>query len=617
MYKVINPIEINPIYELDLEENNDTGPLQKVIHFLQDKPNLLDNQIFYFMKENGETLQYMLKLLPFSVILKLYQEYNWLKHYWSQEILENIIFLSKMRFYTHYYNGEYEMAKRELIILNNQINRNINFNLVIFKRRISFLQYFFPSVNFNDFIFGGNAILYLGSKGIKLKTITLYPKTFKFSFTNKICKDEMANLYIKGINLTIKINNGYPKNPLDLIVNGLESCIYDGENILCTPDFYQNLEDMKPQEMVHVELEPYPYLTKVVKQIKVNKHLINENIGLNMCYRCKKFYNQSIIIDRYIDFCLTCGLFNYEKREDHVDLKDKVAFVTGIRQKIGLSIALKLLRCGAKVIGTTRFPQFTWYNYAKQPDFDEWKDKLVIYKCDFLNINKVHEMIVYLKTHNISIIINNACQTIKASPIYYEKLTCVEESIKCLTYEGNISTEANITGDELIQIGKVIEFNNFDDVLDIPIKDQSSWVKHIGDIDPGEIMEATVINQMVPTLIINSLKNELVGDKFIINVTCLEGTFNCNKTGAHPHTNMCKAAMNMLIRTLFEEGDLNVYSIDPGFVSGVNPQMNHYPLSTDDASAQILYPIIQFYKGKRLPKSIEWCHIRGYQPTAW
>lgn len=105
--------------------------------------------------------------------------------------------------------------------------------------------------------------------------------------------------------------------------------------------------------------------------------------------------------------------------------------------------------------------------------------------------------------------------------------------------------------------------------------------------------------------------------RFIIQVTALEGQFQTSKTSMHAHTNMCKAAMNMLIRTIAEEKEPEqyVFSINPGLVSGVNPQDNHYPLSAEDGASRILYPIIEFYNSNPLPK--DWIHLRNYKLEPW
>jgi hypothetical protein len=104
---------------------------------------------------------------------------------------------------------------------------------------------------------------------------------------------------------------------------------------------------------------------------------------------------------------------------------------------------------------------------------------------------------------------------------------------------------------------------------------------------------------------------------FIINVTAYEGTFYRRKTGMHPHTNMCKVAMDMLISTISDENepDLFCYTINPGYVSGVNPQEDSYPVSTQDGASKILYPIIQYFNGTPLPKDC--IKMANYEKDKW
>jgi len=163
-----------------------------------------------------------------------------------------------------------------------------------------------------------------------------------------------------------------------------------------------------------------------------------------------------------------------------------------------------------------------------------------------------------------------------------------------------------------------IVFNNFLDIFDS--KYENSWNKNIGDIDPDEILEATLINQLMPTLIINEVIPYMKCPKFVINVTCLEGQFDTRKTSCHPHTNMCKSAMNMLIKTLSElsetkQNQIYSFAIDPGFVSGVLPQHENFPLTPLDGASRILDPIIQYYSGSPLPR--DWIKLRNYMPCKW
>lgn len=249
------------------------------------------------------------------------------------------------------------------------------------------------------------------------------------------------------------------------------------------------------------------------------------------------------------------------------------------------------------------------------------------------------KQIEQIETNCINIIINNACQTVKQSKTLNHKIKMLESETK-IFIENNNYDENNINKILIEQINsdtiifnskscKIIsssehikkELNVFNDFKDDELRMTGlSWDKSIEDIDPTEIVEATLINQLVPTLIINSLKKKMIGStpKFIINVTALEGQFDYKKkTDKHLHTNMCKAAMNMMIRTLCEDPDkdLHVYCIDPGYVSGVCPQLDNYPVSMHDGASRIVYPILRFFNNDPLPK--EWVKMRNFDPVAW
>src|SRR5690606_27531594 len=128
------------------------------------------------------------------------------------------------------------------------------------------------------------------------------------------------------------------------------------------------------------------------------------------------------------------------------------------------------------------------------------------------------------------------------------------------------------------------------------------------DISQKELLSANIINLIVPELLINSLKSTMNEPTFIIQVTATEGDFNKSvKKPFHPHTNACKAGLNMLTQTINFEfaGKPNkfAYSIDPGFVSGVT-KLSDYPLKPEDGAARILDPIIMYFNGSSLDKKI-------------
>ena len=120
----------------------------------------------------------------------------------------------------------------------------------------------------------------------------------------------------------------------------------------------------------------------------------------------------------------TAATFNFAKRTELADLRGRVALLTGGRVKIGYQAGLKLLRAGARLIVTTRFPRDSAARYAREPDFEEWSDRLEIFGLDLRHTPSVeafcHEL---LATHDrLDFIINNACQTVRRPPAFYEHM---------------------------------------------------------------------------------------------------------------------------------------------------------------------------------------------------
>ena len=153
---------------------------------------------------------------------------------------------------------------------------------------------------------------------------------------------------------------------------------------------------------------------------------------LRSCYVCKLRYRE--LHHFYDQLCPTCAELNWTKRHQTSDLRGKIAVVTGSRVKIGYQTCLKLLRCGATVIATTRFPNTAAQTYRNEPDFHTWKDNLQIYGLDLRDVTGIELFVRYLKQilgdgKGLDILINNACQTIRRPRAYYLPLTQQEQTI--------------------------------------------------------------------------------------------------------------------------------------------------------------------------------------------
>jgi len=687
-YKIIDAIEYDPVYSIDLDLSKIKTPyLNSVLEFIFSS-NLTDKQVLSFMKHKYNCFRELMLLLPFTKVLSLYQNFGFLKNYWSSELLNTFLDINRRRLDIAILNGE--NIKSEMICLNNQFNQYFNFTDKVFLSRLKEIEKRFSDINWDDFYLGTNMIISIANHELYSNLISteFNIETFETSETNFF----EWNIYPKNRNLTLKqpgnsvflvdkgntlfylpnkkvrinIKRLYYNSPDDLIFSKNEGVMFDGEIIWSTANFYQlfnlplkkfgkkcdNLVEqrysIKESLGCHTEQE-----NEIVKYewegLKIIKSFTLSNAEeYPKCYMCNKYYLGRLYLDRYKFLCFSCSFFNYNKRIFSISLKEKniKAFISGIRHKIGYCTSLKLLRAGAIVIGTTRFPNFTWYNYSQQKDFNEWKDRLYVFQCNFLQLDKVDQLVKYLIEQKVNIIINNACQTVRPTIKYVKQIQTLEYLLK--SREQNLLDSIKFNNDlplipmindmakynfldddcgilpypewstlKLLEIERRlkdhdISFNQFYDIKDS--RGNSSWHKQIEDIKPGEIVEANFVNQLVPTLILNQVKSSMKKPSFIVNVTAKEGQFHCKKNGYHAHTNMCKSAMNMLIRTIAEEKEkgFRVYAINPGYVS---PQIDDFPLSAEDGSSRILDPIFQFFN--ETPLSYECVNLKNYVKTEW
>lgn len=386
----------------------------------------------------------------------------------------------------------------------------------------------------------------------------------------------------------------------------------------------------------------------------------------NTCYICFQKYNK--VHHFYHRLCPECSVFNYSKRNRTVDLRGKVALVTGGRIRIGFFVALELLRSGATVHVTTRFPKDAASRYSRERDFDDWKDRLHIWGLDMRDLRWVEEFTNYFIQNfpRLDILINNAAQTVRRPVAFYDHLKGFEEvpyedlgpfTRKLLHHHFEFEshfihqkrllsgTRTNLlergSSKDLIPITQVPSYDGLSlsarmaqtpvteedhicqgpkyfppGVLDeigqqVDLRTSNSWVSLLPDIPLVEAVEVMAINSLAPMLLCSKLKPILQNKErekssppfsWIINVTSVEGSFDRErKTVYHPHTNMAKAALNMLTRTSsVEYSDYNIFmtSVDTGWVSEQSPtktvQENDRfdpPLDEIDAALRILDPI--------------------------
>lgn len=351
------------------------------------------------------------------------------------------------------------------------------------------------------------------------------------------------------------------------------------------------------------------------------------------CYVCNSKYG--LAHSFYNRLCPTCSELNYENRFKEVDLTNRNVILTGGRVKIGYATALKFLRANANLTLTTRFPANALSQLQKEEDYDLWKGNLNVYGLDLRNLRAVEEFIRYYKSENtcLDILVNNAAQTIHYTDEYYLPMMKNEQQL-LEVYKDYSLLSANtteVTGKKMLLVENApkIELNRFGNPIDE--REKNSWNSTLEEVPITELLEVNLINQISPYLLIKELsplmKKSNFTHKFIINVTSSEGQFSYdNKTIFHPHTNMTKAALNMLTRTSakeYQKHNILMSAVDVGWVStGAKEALRQKqfeagyipPLDSVDGASRIMHPIIEAIENNHL---IYGTLVKNYKEEAW
>jgi len=376
------------------------------------------------------------------------------------------------------------------------------------------------------------------------------------------------------------------------------------------------------------------------------------------CYICKKSYTQ---VDAfYHQLCPECAAFNHSKRDAVTDLRGKRALLTGGRAKIGMYIALRLLRDGAHTTITTRFPNDAVRRFKAMEDSDDWIDRLDIVGIDLRDPGQVIDLADYVAGKGtLDILINNACQTVRRTPDAYAPLIAAERgelpagklpSIETFTkpdQEGHhhltsgssdhwaptphaltaMSLTAGSANFDLVEEERAIDAGGL-------VPDQvstNSWIQPVNEVDPVELLEVQLCNMTAPFILISRLRASMAASEarrtYVVNVSAMEGQFSRGYKGpGHPHTNMAKAALNMLTRTsaqeMFETDNILMTAVDTGWITDERPHTMkkrmaedgfHAPLDLVDGAARVYDPVIQGESGE----DIFGVFLKDYKPSPW
>ncbi|KYH04843.1 MULTISPECIES: SDR family NAD(P)-dependent oxidoreductase [Chryseobacterium] len=366
------------------------------------------------------------------------------------------------------------------------------------------------------------------------------------------------------------------------------------------------------------------------EEVRLTKLQIPKN-----CYCCNQSYQYAHSF--YSRLCPVCAGENYEKRFETADLTGRNLILTGGRVKVGFATALKVLRSGANLVLTTRFPALAMELMQQEADYENWKDRLWIYGLDLRNLKAIQDFIDFYKLNfdTLDILINNAAQTIKYPDEYYlpiikrekEKLIAFKDIHTLIPNHTEISNETaklEYAQNEETQVA----LTRFGQPVDN--REKTSWNSTLEEVSMFELVEVNLINHIAPYFLIKELKplmkNSAFKEKFIINVTSSEGIFSYeNKTIFHPHTNMTKAALNMMTLTSakeFENDQIYMSAVDVGWIStGAKESLRKKqfemgyipPLDSVDGAARIMHPVIEGIKGNYFSGVL----LKNYKVHTW
>jgi NAD(P)-dependent dehydrogenase (short-subunit alcohol dehydrogenase family) len=395
-----------------------------------------------------------------------------------------------------------------------------------------------------------------------------------------------------------------------------------------------------------------------------------------LCYVCKTEFHE--LHHFYDQMCPPCAELNYRKREHTADLRGRVALVTGGRVKIGYQAAIKLLRAGAEVIVATRFPRDGARRFAREPDAADWIGRLHVYGIDLRHTPSVELLCQHLRATlpRLDALINNACQTVRRPAGWYDHVIAGElegwsalpaserailERNRALgaahgeapdagdpaglvvraggeiraagLWKSAVLAQVPLLAEDLERGGHLYPADRLDaDLQQVDLRDFNSWRMTLAEVPTAELLEVHLVNAVAPFVLNARLRPLLAAvttrDAHVVNVSAMEGQFYRRwKTDKHPHTNMAKAALNMMTRTSaidYVRDGIHMNSVDTGWVTDEDPASHaarktrvhgfHPPLDIVDGAARIVDPV---FDGVSTGNHFWGVFLKDYKPAPW
>jgi NAD(P)-dependent dehydrogenase (short-subunit alcohol dehydrogenase family) len=382
-----------------------------------------------------------------------------------------------------------------------------------------------------------------------------------------------------------------------------------------------------------------------------------------LCYVCKTEFHE--LHHFYDQLCPPCAALNFAKRHETADLRGRIALVTGARVKIGYQAAVKLLRAGAEVIVATRFPRDAARRFAREADAADWTARLHVYGIDLRHTPSVERWCDHLRQTlpRLDALINNACQTVRRPVGWYDhviagelddwtRLSAAERPLlerhRALgeglvrardelrasgLWKSSVLAEVPLLAEDLERGNHLYPAGRLDaDLQQVDLRDFNSWRMTLAEVPTAELLEVHLVNAVAPFVLNARLRPLLAAvptrDAHVVNVSAMEGQFYRRwKTDKHPHTNMAKAALNMMTRTSaadYVRDGIHMNSVDTGWVTDEDPAVHaarktrihgfHPPLDIVDGAARIVDPV---FDGLNTGNHLWGLFLKDYKPAPW